>query len=226
MVRILLVEDENEIRENLCDLLARRGYAVDDASGQEKALLLLEDDRRSYDLALVDLYLQDGYGYAVCRAANERNIPVLFMTARDDEETAAICLSKGADYVPKGRTVELLSRVRIALEKNGKTTTHFYAGDLHVDTEKAAAFKNGQPLELTKLQYRLLLFFMRRPDRLITREQLKIAVWNMTGGFVEGVSDDAVRARIKDLRKVIEDDPQNPRYIQTVHGMGGYKFVS
>lgn len=226
MVRILLVEDEREIRENFCDLLIRRGYAVDDAEGKEKALRLLEDDRNSYDLALVDLYLQDGYGYAVCRAANERDIPVIFMTARDDEETAAICLSQGADYVPKDRTVELLSRVRSVLEKSGKTATKFSTGALQVDTEKAVVYKNGKPLDVPPLEFRMLLYFMRRPDKLITREQLKIAVWNMTGVLIDGVSDDAVRARVKMLRKVIEDDPQNPRYIQTVHGMGGYKFVS
>lgn len=226
MINILVVEDEREILDNLCDLLRRKEYAADGASGVKEALAMLEDSRRNYDLALLDLYLQDGKGYDVARAAQERNIPVIFMTARDDEYSAAFCLENmGADYVPKNRTVELMSRVRNALEKSGKMTTKFQAGDLLVDTEKAVAYKNGQPLDLTNLQYRLLLYFMRRPDKFISREELIYKVWTMTGCFAEGVSDDAVRARIKDLRKAIEDDPQNPRHIQTVHGQGGYKFV-
>ena len=226
MTKILLVEDEREIRENLCDLLARQGYAIDAADLQEKALELLEDDSRCFDLALVDLYLGDKLGYAVCRAAKEKNIPVIFMTARDDEEVAAICIGMGADYVQKSRPVELLSRVRGVLDKSGKSTTHFYCRELHIDTTKPAAYKNGKNLELSPLELRILLVFVRNPDRLITREELKIEVWNMARGYVDYVTDDTVRTRIMGLRAKIEDDPKNPQYIQTVHGMGGYKFNS
>ena len=238
MLRILLVEDEREIREQLNNLLIKSGYAVDDAEGNAKAIELLEEGEHGYDLALVDLQLKDGLGFSVCERAKEKNdtdyiafidevqnVPVIFMTAYDDEATAANCLKMGAaDYVPKNRTQELLVRVRSVLSKTGKLETQLVYRELRIDTEKALAYKNDQVLDLGAMGYRLLCLFMRNRGKMLTIDRMIDEIWNYSNGYLDFIPPERVRQTIHRVRKEIEDDPKNPQYIVTVHGLNGYKF--
>ncbi|MBQ7540957.1 MAG: response regulator transcription factor [Clostridia bacterium] len=224
MLSILMVEDEREMREQLCDLLAKNGYAVVAADGQRQAVDLLEEGDHGYDLALVDLMLRDGHGTIVCSLAKEKNIPVVFMTAYDDEATATQCLKMGADYVQKNRPQELLARIRSALAKVGKTETQLVYRDLRIDTEKALAYKNDEVLDLGAMGYRLLCLFMRNVGKMITVDRMINEIWNYSNGYLDYISPERVRQTIHRVRKEIEDDPKNPQYIVTVHGLNGYKF--
>ena len=219
MHHILIVEDAREIYEPLCTLLAEEGFSADVASTQAAAVKLLEDENKKYDLTLIDLILPDGHGFSIFPLAEEKNIPVIFLTATDDEYTISSGLDMGAfDYVCKPyRKKELMSRVRSALRKNGKLNTQIKCGNISVDTAKGIAYKNGQELELTRIEYRLLLVFMNNPDQIILRERLFDEIWDITGEYI---TDNTLSVHIKRLREKIEDDAQNPTFIQTVRGLG------
>lgn len=218
MTKILLVEDVKSIISNLTQLLTAEGYSVDSASGQTKALDLLENER--FDLVLLDISLSEGNGFAVCKAIKSNyNIPVIFLTASGDEYSTVTGFELGADdYIAKPfRPRELASRIRNILRLTGGTGTVINLGKITVDTVKGIASKNGKDLYLSALEYRLLLVFLNNRGRILSRPQLLEAIWDIAGEFV---NDNTLTVYIKRLREKIEDDPQNPDIIKTVRGLG------
>ncbi len=218
MIKILLVEDDKSIVSNLTQFLTAEGYEVKSASGQTKALNLLENER--FDLVLLDISLSEGNGFAVCKAIKSNyNIPVIFLTASGDEYSTVTGFELGADdYIAKPfRPRELASRIRNILRLTGGTETVINLGKITVDTVKGAASKNGKDLYLSALEYRLLLFFLNNRGRILSRPQLLEAIWDVAGEFV---NDNTLTVYIKRLREKIEDDPQNPNIIKTVRGLG------
>ncbi len=222
MYQILVVEDSVNIYEELAAILRDEGFGVTVADTQRSAIAALEKEDAAFDLALVDLALPDGYGTNVYRVAEEYDVPVIFLTAYDDEYTVSKGLDMGAaDYIPKPyRKRELLSRINRVLRERGKMNAEIIFGDLRVDTAKGNVYKNGEEIFLSRLEYKLLLYFMNRPGQLRTRDALFNEIWSITGEYI---TDNTLTVHIKRLREKIEDDPQNPQYIQTVRGMG-YKF--
>lgn len=222
MYQILVVEDSVDIYEPLTAILQDEGFSVTVADTQRSALAAMEAKDAAFDLALVDLSLPDGHGFSVYHVAEEQGVPVIFLTAVDDDYTISSGLNMGAaDYIPKPyRKRELLSRINKVLREHGKLSTEIAVGELRADTAKGIVYKNGAELYLTRLEYKLLLLFMNRPGQLITRDALFQEIWNITH---EDITDNTLSVHIKRLREKIEDDPQNPRYIQTVRGMG-YKM--
>ena len=222
MYQILVVEDSVDIYEGLSAFLRDEGFGVTIADTQRSAIAALEKEDADFDLALVDLALPDGNGTIVYRVAEEYDVPVIFLTAYDDEYTASNGLDMGAaDYIPKPyRKRELLSRINRVLRERGKMNAEIIFGDLRVDTAKGNVYKNGEEIFLSRLEYKLLLYFMNRPGQLRTRDALFNEIWSITGEYI---TDNTLTVHIKRLREKIEDDPQNPKYIQTVRGMG-YKF--
>lgn len=218
-MRILLVEDDAAIVRALSELLRTEGYEVADASRQDDAIRLVERER--FDAALLDVTLAQGTGFAVCAAAREAapDMPVIFLTASDDEYSTVMGLDMGAvDYVAKPfRVRELLSRIRAALRRSGAAAQTLALGPVEIDLAAATARKNGADLELSALEYRLLLCFAQRAGRLVTRDALRDAIWDDAGEYV---SDNALNVYIRRLREKIEDDPSDPRLIVTVRGMG------
>lgn len=218
-MRILLVEDESAIVRALTDLLATEGFQVAAASTQTGALELLESDR--FDIALLDVTLAEGNGFAVCAAARKAapDMPIIFLTASDDEYSTVAGLDMGAvDYIPKPfRARELVSRIRAALRQASRTDSALTAGDLRLDAASAQVTKAGREVFLSALEYRLLLHFLQNKDRLITRESLKDAIWDSAGEYV---SDNAINVYIKRLREKVETDPSDPQIILTVRGLG------
>lgn len=218
MKRIFLVEDDAGISRNLALLLRSEGFAVTHAGTQKEAASLLAEQK--FDLALVDLSLPDGNGFAVCTEIRQvQDIPVIFLTASGDEASVVTGLNMGAeDYIIKPfRPRELIARIGAALRKSGRSSAVFEAGGLCVDTASGIVKKNGKEVFLSALEYRLLLVFAANPKSIITRDRLLDELWDASGEFV---SNNTLTVYIKRLREKIEDDPASPQIILTVRGMG------
>ena len=218
MTKILLVEDDKAIVTNLTEFLNTEGYAVKSVSGQSAAMKLLAQDK--VDLVLLDVSLEEGNGFATCKAIKaEYDIPVIFLTASGDEYSTVTGFDLGADdYIPKPfRPRELVSRIKNVLRLTGNTGKTVKLGDVVVDTEKGTAMKNNKDLFLSALEYRLLLVFINNRGIVLTRAQLLDAIWDVAGEFV---NDNTLTVYIKRLREKIEDDPTNPKIIMTVRGLG------
>lgn len=218
MNKILLVEDDKEIIANLIEFLSKEGFSVKNAKGQNAALELIENE--SFDLVLLDVSLADGNGFAVCSAIKTNTcIPVIFLTASGDEFSTVTGFDLGADdYIAKPfRPRELISRIKNVLRLTGTTGSVTQLGDVLVDTVKGTASKNGKDLFLSALEYRLLLVFINNRGAVMTRTKLLESIWDIAGDFV---NDNTLTVYIKRLREKIEDDPQNPRIIKTVRGLG------
>ena len=222
MYQILVVEDAREISNPLREILEQEKFGVTVTETKRAATEALEAPGAAFDLALVDLSLPDGNGFSVFHVAQEYDVPVIFLTADDDEYTISFWLNKGAaDYVTKPyRRRELLARINKVLKDRGKLSAELVYGPLRVDTAKGNVYKNGEELFLSRLEYRLLLLFMNSPGKLFTRDALLEEIWNITGEYI---SDNTLTVHIKRLREKLGDDPQEPRYIKTVRGMG-YKM--
>lgn len=217
MTRILLVEDDAAIIRTLSVFLSEEGFSVQTADRQSAAVCAME--HQVPDLALVDITLREGNGFAVCAYAKEHGIPVIFLTASGDEYSVVTGLDMGADdYIAKPfRPRELVSRIRSVLRRAGKRQSTITVDDLVIDTDKATVARAGQPIYLSALEYKLLLVFLNHRGRVLSREQLLEEIWDTAGDFV---NDNTLTVYIKRLREKLEPDPQNPRYIRTVRGLG------
>ena len=223
-MKILLVEDDNTIALGLEYALTQEGYSVllckDVASGNR----VLKEQQ--VDLCLFDLTLPDGSGYELCKLARERwDIPVIILTACDEEVNVVMGLELGADdYITKPfRVRELLARIKTVLrryqkENNGKNVINL--DTIRINIMDAKVYKNGQEVILTALEYRLLLTFANNEGQVLSRNQLLEGIWDVAGDFV---NDNTLTVYIKRLRDKLEDDPQNPTIIKTVRGLG-YKI--
>jgi len=160
MPKILIVEDDKDIVNNLTEYLRDEGFDVDSAGGQNEAINKM--DKNKYDLLLVDISLKDGNGFAVCSAARENNdIPVIFLSASDDEYNIVTGLEIGADdYIVKPfRPRELLSRIRKALRRNGKAGAVIEHDNIRVDTVRGIVTKNGSEISFPPLNIACFLSF-------------------------------------------------------------------
>lgn len=216
--QILLVEDDKMIVETLTEFLRGEDFEVSAVDGQAGALALVEE--KPFDLVLLDITLKDGNGYAVCRGIKElKDIPVIFLTASSDEFSVVTGLDLGADdYIGKPfRPRELVSRMKSVLRRYGKSQTVVKFGHIIIDTTKLLVKKDGKELYLSALEYRILLLFATHPGQVFTRNQLLSELWDMAGEFV---NDNTLTVYIKRLREKVEDEPQNPKLIKTVRGVG------
>lgn len=220
-MRILLVEDDQLIVEALSELLANEGYVVDATPAQDEAVSLATRQGADYALALVDLTLAQGNGFAVCNAIKHAtpSVPVIFLTAADDELNTVTGLTMGADdYVAKPfRPRELLARIKAAIRRSRPERSVLRLGDVTLDPDRAHVEKAGREVALSALEYRLLLLFAKNAGRLVTRDMMRDALWDDAGAYVE---ENTLSVYIKRLRDKLEDDPSSPRLIVTVRGMG------
>lgn len=217
--KILLVEDDPTIIETLTELLRGAGYSVDTVDTQREAIDLAT--RQSYQLLLLDVTLKRGNGFAVCAAAKEATpeVPVIFLTASDDEFNTVTGLTMGADdYIAKPfRPRELLARIATTIRRSQPSRRIISLGNLTIDTDRAYVERDGQEICLSALEYRLLLLFASNPNKLVTREMIRDALWDDAGTYVE---ENTLSVYIKRLRDKIEPDPAKPTVITTVRGLG------
>lgn len=218
--RILLVEDDPLIVESLTELLVGEGYSVATASTQRDAIERALGDS-ACRLVLLDISLADGNGFAVCSAvkAERPEVPVIFLTASDDEFNTVTGLTMGADdYVAKPfRPRELLARIAAALRRAHPGRRALRLGPLAIDPDRARVERDGAEVALSALEYRLLLLFAANPGKLVTREAIRDALWDEAGTYIE---ENTLSVYIKRLRDKIEDDPTHPSLIVTVRGLG------
>lgn len=224
MPKILLVEDDPNIIENLKQLLKNEGMQVITAMTQAEALEKIEEIK--FSLVLLDISLPDGSGYAICSAVKAKNLnnknletPVIFITAYDDEANAVTGLQMGAeDYITKPfRPRELVSRIKNTIRRNDNTRSVIEIQNLKVDSMKGTVYKGEQEIFLSLLEYRLLLVFLNNRGVVLSRNKLLEEIWDIAGEFV---NDNTLTVYIKRLREKVEDDPQNPTLIKTVRGLG------
>ncbi|MBU3092851.1 response regulator transcription factor [Clostridium sp. CF011] len=218
MKRIFLVEDDKAIAKNLMLLLRAEKFTVTHAPTRSEALAALAGNK--FDLALIDISLPDGNGFMVCTEIKEtQDIPVIFLTAYDDEASVVTGLNMGADdYITKPfRPRELIARIGTALRKSGRSRSAFEIRGLYVDTASGVVKKNGNEVFLSALEYRLLLVFIRNPKSIITRGRLLDELWDAAGEFV---NDNTLTVYIKRLRDKIENNPASPQIVLTVRGTG------
>ena len=214
MSKLLLVEDDETIVENLCVFLQQEGFFVESVFGQKQAIELLEE--KYYDLVLLDISLADGNGFAICSYIKQNtDIPVIFLTASGDEYSVVTGLDMGADdYISKPfRPRELVSRIGVVLRRSGKASAVLESGGITIDTGKA----EGNEIFLSALEYRILLILFQNKGMVLSREKLLEAIWDVAGDFV---NDNTLTVYIKRLREKIEKEPAKPEIIKTIRGMG------
>lgn len=216
---ILLVEDDDMIASGLEYALTQEGYEViccgDIASATEVI------GRETLSLGILDLGLPDGSGFSLCETLRGKGAPVIFLTAVDDEANTVRGLEMGADdYVTKPfRLRELLARVKTVLRRQQGDSSPLIEiePDIRIHTRQAKAYRGERELELTALEYRLLLVFAENRGRVLSRNQLLEGIWDAAGSFVE---DNTLTVYVRRLREKLGDDGEQPQIIKTVRGMG------
>ncbi len=224
MKTILLVDDEPKIRELARDYLEHAGFAVEAAADGRAALTAVRT--RSPDLVVLDLGLPEVDGLEVIRTLRRDSaIPIVVLTARDDEIDKLLGLELGADdYVTKPFSPrELVARVKAVLrrsERADEPSDVIRAGDVTLDVPRMRVDVAGRGVELTPTEFQLLATLARRPGRIFTRSQLLDALRGVAFESYER----AIDTHVKNLRRKIEPDPREPRYVLTVYGVG-YRFA-
>ena len=209
--KILLVEDDGIIASGLVYAFEKAGYVVTHAKDIKSA----KNAGESFDLAILDVGLPDGTGFDLVAGLKAAGVSMLFLTAVDDEGNIIRAFEGGADdYVTKPfRLGELMARVKAALKRRGGQTETLTLGQVHLNPSEGKAYIGGNLLELTALEYRLLLTFMINKNQILAREQILSQIWDSAGIFVE---DNTLTVYIKRLR----DKLGTAARIETVRGMG------
>lgn len=216
MNKILLVEDNQSILLGLSYLLKEEQFEYCIAKTKIEALRLLDTDK--FDMALLDIALPDGNGFELCKyIKNKTDIPVIFLTAKDEEKDVVQGLEIGADdYIIKPfRNRELISRINNVLRRKNKQNNCLICGSMKIDTESAKVFKENEEIELTKLEYKILVNLFSNIGKIITREKILNDIWDIAGNFVE---DNTLTVYIKRIREKIGD--KDGKMIKTIRGIG------
>lgn len=225
MSSVLVVEDEQSLREPLVYILEREGFEVFEAADGPAALV--EWKERTPDLILLDLMLPGMSGVDVCREIrNHSTVPIIMVTAKDSEVDKVVGLEIGADdYVVKPySTRELLARIKAVLRRGSvpdarRPRTVIEAGPVRIDTDRHAVTVSGEPVTLPLKEFELLEYLIDNANRVLTRGQIIDRVW---GSNYYGDTK-TLDVHVKRIRGKIEPDPANPRFLLTVRGLG-YKF--
>ncbi len=227
MKKILVCEDEDVIRDFVVINLQRSGYTVVDVSSGEDALRVFEEQNGDFDIALLDIMLPGIDGFTVCKKlrALSPELGIIMLTAKTQEMDKVGGLMMGADdYMTKpfspselvARIDAIYRRVNMAAEKQ---TKNIESGPFLLNLKSRALFKNGQPIELTQVEYQIMEMFLKNQNVALDRASILTGIWgeNYYGDIK------IVDVNIRRLRMKVEDEPSNPKYILTVWGYG-YKW--
>lgn len=217
-MKILIIEDDATIRSGLKYCLEYENYEVIEATNGSEGLKKLDN----ISLILLDVNLPDIDGFELFKKIkNIKNIPIIFLTANDLETSIVMGLDMGADdYVTKPfKTRELISRIKNILRRNNNYDV-INIKNVTIDLKQAKVFKNGIDVNLTALEYKILLVLALNPNQVFTRERLLADIWDVNEEYVY---DNTLTVYIKRIREKIEDDITDPKIIKTVRGIG-YKI--
>lgn len=221
MARLLLLEDDQSLIDGLVYALTKEGFALDVAMTVREARAQLAS--QAYDLLLLDQTLPDGSGLSLCEEvrAGGNAVPIIFLTAMDEEIQVIRALDAGGDdYITKPfKLGELCSRIRAQLRRSGMLHQQEQepGAEGTVRIEGGRAYREEEPLELTATELRLLACFLRNRGQVLTREQLLAALWDEDANFVD---DNTLSVYIRRLREKVERDPSSPQHLRTVRGLG------
>ena len=224
MDRLFLLEDDRSLIDGLRYSLEKNGFRLTVARTVGEAMERLERTE-DYDLLLLDVSLPDGTGFDVCRQvrAQDAGIPIIFLTAADEETNVIRGLDGGGDdYITKPfRLGELCSRIRAQLRRSGRPQERerkeLRSGGLFIDLLAGRAYMEDRMLELTAAEYRLLCLLVENEGRVLTRTQILDALWDGKGSFVD---DNTLSVYVRRLREKLEEDPSAPAHLLTVRGRG------
>ena len=212
---IFLLEDDEAIGIGLTYSLENEGYNVTLAKSVKEAEKIIDEKEFS-------LYILDGSGYDVCKRIKAKgDLPVIFLTAYDDEVNVIMGFELGADdYISKPfRVKELMLRIKSVMRRYSNETSDgiIKINNLKINTNEAKVYKNNEEIILTAMEYRLLLILLSNRGKVLSRTALLENIWDVAGDFVE---DNTLTVYIKRLRDKIEEDPAKPEFIKTVRGLG------
>ena len=223
MREILLVEDNEIIVKGLKYLLEQEKFDIKIAKNIVEAKTMIK--KQKFDLYLLDITLPDGDGYEICQyVKKQKDVPVIFLTAKDEELNVVQCLDTGADdYIIKPfRNRELISRIKSVLRRyyhDEINENQIKCRDVIIDSNKAVVYKAGKEIVFTSLEYKILYMLISNKNILVTREQILDKIWDVAGNFV---NDNTLTVYIKRIRNKLDD--KEGKFIQTVRGIG-YKVV-
>ncbi|SCJ53282.1 Transcriptional regulatory protein walR [uncultured Clostridium sp.] len=224
MLKILFVEDDLPLALGMEYTLKQEGFDVVHAKNLSEARVQYKNNK--FDIILLDVMLPDGTGYELCKEVRGNSeIPIIFMTACDEEGNVVMGLDLGGDdYITKPiRVKELVSRINAVLRRRGvapkkeENNNKIISGDITVELLKYRVYKNDKVIDLTTIEYKLLLLLIKNKGNVLERNLLLEKLWDTDGNFVDG---NALTVYIKILREKVEDDIKNPEYIETVRGIG------
>lgn len=224
MNRLLLLEDDVSLVDGLVYSLKKNEFDVKVARTVCEAKQYLSELDR-YDLLMLDVTLPDGTGFDVCEKVRKENqqIPIIFLTASDEEVSVIRGLDSGGDdYITKPfKLGELCSRIRALLRRagvsNGEKNALIECGDITIDFLGSRVSLKGKVLDLTSAEYRLLCLLVRNANRVVTRDIILNELWDDTGNFVD---DNTLSVYVRRLREKVETDPSHPEHLITVRGFG------
>ena len=223
MVKILLIEDNQIITKGLKYSLEQENFEIETAENIVTAKTKIKKQR--YDLYLLDIGLPDGDGYEICNyIKSKEDVPVIFLTAKDEESDVVQGLDMGADdYVIKPfRTRELISRIKSVLRRyyhEENKENQIKCGNITIDDDKAEVYQDDKQIIFTSLEYKILYLLVSNKNILVTREQILDKIWDVAGNFV---NDNTITVYIKRIRNKLND--KDGKIIQTVRGIG-YKVI-
>ena len=224
MSRILLLEDDLSLVNGLSFAFKKQGFELGVARTVKEADALWTEG--SYDLLVLDVSLPDGTGFEFCEKVRQSSkVPIIFLTASDEEVNIIMGLDMGGDdYITKPfKLGVLVSRINALLRRAkdfNVSDTELQANGIRVLLLQGQVFKNGQLLDLTAAEYKLLCLFMRNPNIVLTKEQILDKLWDCEGNYIDSST---LTVYMRRLRMKVEDDPGNPRMLLTIRGMG-YKW--
>ncbi|MCC0628020.1 MULTISPECIES: response regulator transcription factor [unclassified Clostridioides] len=223
MSSILLVEDDLSLIYGLEFSIQKSGFNVDIARTVKEAMQMYEE--KNYDLLLLDVSLPDGNGFQICEKVREvSNIPIIFLTASDEEVNVVMGLDMGGDdYITKPfKLNELISRIKALLRRYNvaNNVTELSSNNITIKLLENRVFKGEFEVELTTAEYKLLCLFMKNKNIVLTRKNILDKLWDGNGSFID---DNTLSVYVRRLRNKIEDNPENPNFLLTVRRMG-YKW--
>lgn len=224
MSRLLLLEDDQSLIYGLSFSFKKQGFNADIARTISEALDLWA--KNEYELLILDVSLPDGSGFEFCRKVRENSdVPIIFLTASDEETSVIMGLDIGGDdYITKPFKLSILiSRINALLRRTEKykyNSQEVESNGIKIHLLEGIAYKNENPLDLTSGEYKLLCFLMKNPNIVLSKDQILEKLWDINGNYID---NNSVTVYIRRLRVKIEDNPSQPKMIQTIRGLG-YKW--